>query len=602
MVRLILFLLKCVVGLFATVGFLLVAAVVAAAFLLPRFDGLQPRVAEVPASSVLVLDLSQGLIEDRPDNPLARASLGGAVVLHEAVEALAAAGGDERVKALVIRAGWGDPGLAQMQELRAAVADFRAEGKPVFAFAETFGEAGNGTLHYFLASAAGEIWMQPSGDLGVTGFALEQPFLRPLLQDIGARAQVAQREEYKGAMSFLTEDALPAPQRENLQRYLDSIVLQIATAVAEARNLEAGAVRDLIDGAPYRGPQAVQIGLVDRLGYWDEVEAAVNAAAGTNLDDWYALGDYARSLPAPDETAPVIAMVHGQGPILLAESQDGPLFGSVTMAAVDIAEALSAAIDDPEVEAIVFRVDSPGGSYVGSDTIWREVRRARDLGKPVVVSMGNFAASGGYFVAAPADRIVAQPGTLTGSIGVISGKVSLDELWADIGVNWDGVQAGRRAAMWSPNAPFSSDEWDWLQQTLDATYADFTGKVAEGRGLTREQVLAVAKGQIWSGADAKEAGLVDALGGYRTAVALAKDAAGLPAEGEVQLRPFPAPRDPFAALLEDTFGGVESPATLKLLRSLARAAEVLAPLVQAVEAAGDPRSHALQSPVAIPVK
>src|SRR5690606_21704033 len=152
----------------------------------------------VPASGVLVLDLSQGLIESRPDNPLARASLGGTVVLHEAVEALAAAGGDERVKALVIRAGWGDPGLAQMQELRAAVADFRAQGKPVFAFAETFGEAGNGTLHYFLASAAGEVWMQPSGDLGVTGFALEQPFLRPLLQDIGARAQVAQREEYKG--------------------------------------------------------------------------------------------------------------------------------------------------------------------------------------------------------------------------------------------------------------------------------------------------------------------------------------------------------------------------------------------------------------------
>lgn len=603
MVRILLFLLKCLVGLFATVGFLLVAAVVTAAFLLPRFDGLEPRVAELPANTVLVLDLSRGLIEERPDNPLARASLGDALVLREADEALEAAGRDERVKALVIRAGWGEPGLAQMQELRAAVADFRAGGKPVVAFAETFGEAGNGTLHYFLASAAGEVWMQPSGDLDITGFALEQPFLRPLLQDIGARAQVAQREEYKGAMSFLTEDALPAPQRENLQRYLDSAIMQIATAIAEARNLEAGAVRDLIDRAPYRGPQAVQLGLVDRLGYWDEVEAAVNDAAGTALDDWLPLSDYRRTLPEPDETAPVIALVHGQGPIILAESDDGPLFGSVTMAAVDVAEALAAAIDDPEVEAIVFRVDSPGGSYVGSDTIWREVRRARELGKPVVVSMGNLAASGGYFVAAPADRIVAQPGTITGSIGVVSGKVSLQELWDEVGVNWDGVQAGRRAAMWSPNAPFSSDEWDWLQRTLDDTYADFTGKVAEGRGLTREQVLAVAKGQIWSGADAKDAGLVDALGGYRTAVALAKDAAALPTEADVRLRPYPAPRDPFAALLEDILGGgIESPATLKLLHSLARAAEVLAPLVQAVETAGDLRSHALQSPVTMPLQ
>jgi len=604
MVRIFLFLLKCVVGLFAAVGFLLVAAVVAVAVLLPRFDGFEPHLAAVPDSTVLVLDLSEGLIEQRPDNPLARASLGGALVLREAVAALEAAGRDDRVKGLVIRAGWGEPGLAQMQELRDAVADFRSRGKPVIAFAETFGEAGNGTLHYFLASAAGEIWMQPSGDLGITGFALQQPFLRPLLQDIGAQAQVAQREEYKGAMSFLTEDALPEPQRENLQRYLDSAIMQIATAVAEARNLEAGAVRDLIDRAPYRGRDAVQLGLVDRLGYWDEVEAAVNAAAGTRLEDWLPLAAYQRAAPVPDSEAPVIALVHGEGPILLAESDGNPLFGSVSMGAVDVAEALSMAIDDPEVEAIVFRVDSPGGSYVGSDTIWREVQRARDLGKPVVVSMGNLAASGGYFVAAAADRIVAQPGTLTGSIGVISGKVSLRELWGDLGVNWDGVQAGQRAAMWSPNAPFSRDEWAWLQQTLDTTYADFTGKVAAGRGLTQEQVLAVAKGQIWSGADAKEAGLVDALGGYRTAIDLAKDAAGLAAEVTVQLRPFPAERDPFAALLEDAFGGgIESPATLKLLRSLARAAELLAPLVQAAEmASGDPRSHTLQSPVTTPAR
>lgn len=604
MVRIILFLLKCVVGLFATVGFLLVAAVVAAAVLLPSFDGFEPRGAEVPDAAVLVLDLAEGIVEQRPDNPLARASLGSALVLPEAVAALDAAGRDPRVKALVIRAGWGTPGLAQMQELRDAVADFRSRGKPVVAFAETFGEAGHGTLHYFLASAAGELWMQPSGELGITGFALQQPFLRPLLDDIGAQAQVAQREEYKGAMSFLTEDSLPEPQRQNLQRYLDSTLAQIVTAVAEARNLEAGAVRDLVDGAPYGGQQAVQLGLLDRLGYWDEVEAAVNVAAGTRLDDWLPLDAYRSSVPAPDEEAPVIALVQGEGPIVLAESENHPLFGRVAMAALDVAEALSAAIDDPEVAAIVFRIDSPGGSYVGSDTIWREVQRASDLGKPVVVSMGNLAASGGYFVAAAADRIVAQPGTLTGSIGVISGKVSLRELWADLGVNWDGVQAGRRADMWSPNAPFSPDEWERLQETLDATYADFTGKVAAGRGLTREEVLAVAKGQIWSGADAKEMGLVDALGGYRTAIDLAKDAAGLAADEVVQLRRFPAARDPIAAFLEDALSGdIQSPATLSLLRSLARATKLLAPLVRAAElAGGDPRSHTLQSPVTTPVQ
>ena len=603
MTRIILFLLKCVVGLFATVGFLLLAGILAVVLVLPSFDRFRPAVAEIPDETVLVLDLSEGLIEQRPDNPLARASLGGALVLRDAVTALDAAGRDDRVKGLVIRAGWGAPGLAQMQELRDAVAGFRAQGKPVIAFAETFGEAGNGTLHYYLASAAGEIWMQPSGDLDITGFSLQQPFLKPLLSDIGVHAQVGQREEYKGAMSFLTEDTMPEPQRENLQRYLDSAISQIATAVAEARNLEAGAVRGLIDRAPYRGAQAVDLGLVDRLGYWDEVEAAVDAAAGDEAG-WLSLSDYQRAAPAPGDGAPVLALVQGTGPILLSESENDPFFGRVTMGAVDVAEALSAAIDDPEVEAIVFRVDSPGGSYVGSDTIWREVQRARDLGKPIIVSMGNLAASGGYFVAAAADKIVAQPGTLTGSIGVVSGKVSLRELWDDVGVNWDGVQAGQRAAMWSPNAPFSRDEWDWLQQTLDTTYADFTGKVAAGRGLTQEDVQAVAKGQIWSGADAREAGLVDALGGYRTAIELAKAAAGLPADAEVQLRPFPKVRDPFAAIFEDTLGGsIASPATLSLLRSLARVAEVLDPLIQAAErTGGDPRSHALQSPLRVPVK
>ncbi len=597
------FLLKCVVGLFAAVGFLLIAAVVAAAVFLPRFDEFRPEPVEMSDNTVLLLDLADGVIEQRPDNPLARASLGGALVLRDIVETLHAAGGDDRVKGLVIRAGWGTPGLAQMQELRDAVADFRAQGKPVTAFAETFGEAGNGTLHYFLASAAGEVWMQPSGDLGMTGFALQQPFLKPLLEDIGVRTQVAQREEYKGAMSFLSEDSLPAPQRENLQRYLDSALMQIVTAVAEARNLEAGALRDMVDRAPYRGAEAQRLGLIDRLGYWDEVEGAVEDAAGAEVT-WLPLGRYEPLEPESDAEPAVIALVHGAGPILLAQGENDPLFGRVTMGAVDVAEVLATAIDDPEVAAIVFRVDSPGGSYVASDTIWREVQRARDLDKPVIVSMGNLAASGGYFVAAPAARIVAQPGTLTGSIGVVAGKVSLRGLWADIGVNWDGVQAGRRAALWNPNAPFSSDEWDWLQQTLDATYADFTGKVAAGRGLTREEVLAVAKGQIWSGSDALAAGLVDALGGYRTAVELAKETAGLPADARVILQSFPEARDPFAAFFEDTLGGsIESPGVAALLRGLARVAGALAPLVEAAESVTrDPRSLTLQSPAASPVR
>ncbi len=601
MTRIIMFLLKCLLGFFATVGFLIVAAVALVVLLAPQLDRLEAARRAVPDEAVLLLDLSEGIVEQRPANPLARASFGRALVLREAVEALEAAGRDERIKGLVIRAGWGSPGLAQVQELREAVAAFRARGKPVTAFAETFGEAGNGTLHYYLASAAGEIWMQPSGDLGITGFALQQPFLKPLLEDIGVRSQMAQREEYKGAMSFLSEEGLPEPQRRNLQRYLDSVLSQIVTAAAANRNLEAAALRELIDRAPFRGTEAQELGLIDRLGYWDEVEAAVEAAAGPDVE-WLDLVAYRPEAPEADDDAPVVALVHGQGPILLARDGNDAVFGRDTMDAVDIAEALAEAIDDPEVKAIVFRVDSPGGSYVGSDTIWREVRRARDAGKPLVVSMGNVAASGGYVVAAAAQAIVAQPATLTGSIGVVSGKLSARELWDNLGINWDGVQAGERAALWSPNAPFSREEWEWLQRTLDSTYADFTGKVAAGRGMTQEEVLAVAKGQIWSGADAKAAGLVDELGGYRKAIDIAKEVAGISSDTEVELRGYPAPRDPFDAFLDfATAGEVDSPALRSLLRNLARLAEAVAPLARALDGLGDdPRGQTLRAPLLVP--
>jgi protease-4 len=597
MIRIILFLLKCVVGVFATIGFLIVALAVVAILVVPRFDRGAVQRATLPESSVLVLDLADGLIESRPANPLARASLGSALVLHEAVDALQAAGRDDRVKGLVLRAGWGSPGLAQVQELRDAIGAFRDQGKPVVAFAETFGEAGDGTLHYYLASAAGEVWMQPSGDLGITGFALEQPFLKPLLDEYGVRSQIAQREEYKGAMSFLSEEYLPEPQRQNLQLYLDSALGQIVTAVAAARNLQADAVRDLIDRAPYRGEEAQQLGLVDKLGYWHDVESSVKGSLGAEAE-WLSLASYSRSLPEPAADSPAIALIRGEGPIVLDGSENDPIFGRVTFGALDIAEALATAIDDPEIEAIVFRVDSPGGSYVASDTVWREVQRAREVGKPLVVSMGNVAASGGYFVAAAAQTIVAQPGTLTGSIGVVSGKLSLREFWDSLGVNWDGVQAGARANMWSPSQPFTREQWDWLQQTLDTTYADFTGKVAAGRDMTQEAVLAAAKGQIWSGSDAREAGLVDELGGYRKAIEIAKEVAGIPAGTEVRLRSFPEPRDPFSALAEYALGQeIESPTTQSMINSFARLARALAPLVETVEALdSDPRSRSLQLP------
>ncbi|MDH3473988.1 MAG: signal peptide peptidase SppA [Rhodospirillales bacterium] len=600
--RVVLFLLKCLVGLFATIGFLVVAGVVALAI---SFGRLEPWKAveaepEVPASTVLTLDVAPGVIEVLPDNPLSRASLRHAVSIRESLDALEAAGSDPRVKGLVARVGRGVLGLAKVQELRDAIARFQEQGKFAYAFAESFGGAGGGTQHYYLASIFEQVWLQPSGDLDLTGLILESPFLRGALDKLGIEPQLGQREKFKGIMNMLTDQSLPEPQRRNLQRLLDSWLGQIATGVAERRSLESAEVRRLIDNGPYMAREALQVGLVDRLGYWDELNDAVLDQAGDDAQ-FLDLADYDRAREAPETTGPVIGLIYGLGPVQLAHSQNDPQFGSLTMGSDTVAQALADAVGDPEVEAVVFRVNSPGGSYLASDVIWREMQRARDAGLPVIVSMGDVAASGGYFVAAPAHKIVAQPGTVTGSIGVVAGKVVLSGLWDNLGIAWDGVQAGENAGFWSLNRSFDAAGWERLESMLDRTYEDFTTKVAEGRGMTREDVLRVAGGQVWTGEDALAVGLVDDLGGFRQAVALAAEAAGAAPDATVRLKRFPEARDPFRAFLEDTFGAGFGGQGLGGLSGLAKRLEhlsrALEPLLDAADRLnGERDSRSLRAP------
>ena len=595
--RIVLFLLKCLVGVFATLGFLLVAGAAALVLLWEDVESLTARGVEVPEAAVLTLDLSAGIIEARPDNPLARAGRGHVPVMREVLAALDAAGRDGRVRGLFAHLGRGPLGLAEVQELRDAVKEFRRSGKFAVAFAESFGEAGDGTLHYTLASAFEEVWLQPSGDLDLTGLFLESPFLRGALDKIGVTPRLAQREEYKGMMNTFTDEALPEPQRRNLQRLVDSWLEQIVTAVAEDRGLTPERVSALVDRAPYGAAEALEHGLVDELGYWDQAAAGVLERAGDDADT-ISLADYARQLDDPAADGAVVALVYGLGPVTLAESENDPFFGRVVMGADTVARAIRDAVDDPDVKAILFRIDSPGGSYVASDAIWREVQRARDKEVPVIVSMSNLAASGGYFVAAPAHRIVAQPATVTGSIGVVGGKLVLTGLWDKLGITWDGVKAGANADVWSGNRDFSEAGWTYLQDSLDRTYADFTNKVADGRGLALERVIEVAKGQVWTGRDAKERGLVDALGGYATALDLAREAAGIAPEAPIELRVFPERRDPIEALIEDVLAGeLESPAIKALARGLARVMRALSPLVEAMETLrADPRAATLRAP------
>ncbi len=595
MTRVILFLLKSIVGLLASLGLLVVVLVLVGVFawrdLAETFDeevGLEVAEAPLPEAMLLEIDLAGGVVERRdggfgPGFP--GAGLNGPWTLAELVQAIEAAGEDPAVEGLLLRLGAGQINIAQVQELRDALIDFRAQDKMALGFAESFGEAGNATLHYYLATALDEIWLQPSGDLGLTGFLLEQPYLREALSDFGVVGRFGQREEYKGAVDPLTRDAMSPAVRSNLDRLLASWRDQVAAAIAERGATTPAAARDLIDNGPYLASQALERGLVDRLAYLDEFRGLT----GDELER-VALRRYLaeRSPPEVPAEAPQIALIYGLGPVTLGHDEGGGPFAGAAMRSGRLVAALSAAAEDPDVAAVVLRIDSPGGSYVASDAIWRAVGQVRAAGKPVVVSMGALAASGGYFVAAGADRILAQPGTVTGSIGVVSGKFVLSGLWRDLEVNWDGVQAGANADFWSANRNFTPGQWQKLQSSLSAVYQDFLETVAEGRGLEVTAVRRIAGGRVFSGADAADNGLVDQLGGLRDAVAAAKAEAGLAAAEPVRLVEFPE-EPPFRRFLRDLAGLQADAATLVRLGQVVNRLEPALRLLGAFEGAQGPQ-------------
>ncbi len=512
------------------------------------------------APLVLELDLTEGLTEGPPADPLGAILSMRKTRLADVLSGLKRAGKDARVKALIVKIGTQPLGLAMVQELRQAVTRFRAAGKLTVAFAETFGEFGAGTVPYYLASAFERVYLQPSGDVGLTGIALEQRFLRGALGKLGVEYQLGQRHEYKTAANVFTQDHMTEAHRESMGRIIESVIEQVVAGIAEGRGLEPTKVRELVDRGPFIGAEAVEAGLVDRMAYRDEVYDEVKRAAGEDAlllyVGRYAKGPIAGKLPHPG--AQTVALVHGNGPIRLGRSGRSPLGGGGAMGSDTVCAALRAARRDEHVKAVVFRVDSPGGSYVASDAIWREVVLTRKAGKPIIVSMGDLAASGGYMVSMAADAIVAQPGTLTGSIGVFGGKAVIGGLLEKLGVSSETIGEGANAGMFSSTTAFSEAQWARVNAWLDRVYDDFVNKVAEGRGLSRERAHELARGRVWTGADAHEGGLVDELGSLEDALALAREKAGLPADAPVRsypklnplerLRPADSSEDRAAAL------------------------------------------------------
>lgn len=534
----------------------------------------------VPNGCVLELDLRSMPPETSGFDPLAMITGGSRPVsLRDTVSAIYRAAEDPRVAGLIARVQLTASPSAAVQELREAIVAFTA-AKPSLAWAETY----PGTLSYYLASAFGEVWMQPAGSVGLIGFASNATFLRDAFDKAGIEAEVVARGEYKSAANRFTEHGFTEAHREAVTRMLESIREQVWEAVGTSRKLDAAALDALADRAPLLREEAVSSGLVDRIGFRDEAYDRIAELVGVkdvseeNAPPRLYLSRYAGAArsrlvpPAPSvpgrRPKPTVAVINVDGTIV--DGRGGPQFlpfGTSTVGSDTIAPALREAAADDSVSAIVVRVNSPGGSVTASETLWREVKKARKRGKPVVASMGSVAASGGYYVAVAADAVVASPATITGSIGVLTGKLVIRDLLGRLGVGSDTVRTNANADAWAIDAPFTPEQRAHREAEADLLYADFMARVAEGRNLTKDAVDRVARGRVWTGADALERGLVDELGGFRTALRRAKILAGLDEDADVRIVTYPggslldmlrprASSQPAAASLPDALGAL----------------------------------------------
>jgi protease-4 len=500
---------------------------------------------KLPGDMVLTLDMRNGLPDARPNNPFAEPGRVASVI--DAVTALAQAENDDRVKGLYMRVGGNGISGAQAQEIRSALKSFKAKGKFVIAHAQAFYSGGMGD--YFLASAADELWMQPVSEMNTAGVATTSAFLRGLLDKIQAKPEFTQRYEYKNAANMFMEKDFTAAHREASYRLIESIFETATAGIAGDRKKTREEIVALINAAPHLTQAAIDNKLIDKQGYDDEAEDAAVAKAGGKAE-LKTLTEYFKIAGSPWEGfgRPTIAFIQGEGGINDGKSEGG--FGSESSIGGDtVAEQFRDATEDADVKAILFRVNSPGGSALASDQILDAVKKAQKAGKKVVVSMGDVAASGGYYVSLSADKIFAHETTITGSIGVLSGKIVTAGSWSLIGVDLKALGVGNNALMMSATQPFTPEQWAAFNKGVDQIYEDFTAKVAAGRKLPVEKVREIAKGRVWTGADAKARGLVDEFGGFRAALEATKALAGIPADTEINLR-RPKAKTPFEAIAE----------------------------------------------------
>lgn len=518
-----------VIGAFVLVSVLLVI------FML---SGLNETAAPpLPQKMALYLEFSGGFMEKSSGSSLAGSFNLEPPTVHQLVSAIDLATKDDRVVGIMARMDGGVFATAQTKEVRDALARFRAANKFTRIYSASYGEAGGGLGRFYLASAFEERWMQPLGVVSIPGMAAEMPFFRGTLDKIGVEPQFFQRKEYKTAYENLTSKKMSPQNRETIENIVRDMRAVLTRDIAADLKISPVKFEALVNKGLFTAPEALKEKLVTDLNYVDvlvnkiteEITGDPESQEDIFIDPKTYLVGISREQSERNlvrghfsDPRPRVALVHINGAIMdtrIGVSSAPSGFADEGIAAADeIAPAILDAAEDEHIEAIVVRIDSPGGSPVASETILRAIDRAKEKGKPIIVSMGSTAASGGYWVAAHADRIFATPTTITGSIGVVGGKFSAKDVWPKIGVNWERVEWGRNAGIWSVNQPFSASEAERINAMLDQVYDAFLTRVSEGRKMSVQDVDKIAGGRVWSGEAAKRVGLVDEIGGLQNAL------------------------------------------------------------------------------------
>ncbi len=575
--------------LFAAIGMIVTAGMIVGAYATWNFFHPEKKSLEVPKAMVLALDFTSPVVEQARGFSLSLPALldeSNETPLLSIVRALENAKNDPKVKGIIAQFSPAEsPALVHAQEIAVALDHFRASGKPTYAYAASYGDFAPGRSLYALASHFDNIWLQPIGAVALSPLSIEAPFGKTALGKLGIEADFLRREEYKSVMENISRDSFSPPVRANMEGMVFSLNDQIAHMLAQGRKIDSAKANTLLANGPYTANEALKEGLVTKIGYEDEFFKELDDKLGketVSVDSSYYL--YVQSQERKDEPKGTLAVIYAEGMIT-----DAPPEGPYRLAQEEmidtgaIVQAFEDAAKDKDVKAILFRINSPGGSPVASESIRRALIKAKESKKPVYVSMGAMAASGGYWIAMDADRIIADPATITGSIGVVAGKFVIGGLLDKLGVKIDTVGVDKNASLWSMRTPFDARGRERMNVMLDETYKAFTDNVAAARKIPLEKMPTIAKGRVFTGEQAVKVGLVDELGGMDFAIASLKKTMGLQETDRVYLKQFPAPETPetlaIRILRNLRFGGAMA---LSFMQDFQRVSSALRPVIGAL--------------------